>query len=346
MYKVTSSEEHNEKATEFETKSMLYLMNYYENSDKIYWFVIDFFNDVTGVDNLQSECVDIQSKGVKNISPMKLGRYLITLFKNYISEFNFSDYILFVDSLSPTLAKELTVENVFKICNFSQEIINSIKEGLKNEIEAKKYIEVDKVKVSTLVDDFVLKVTIVIDSHSKEEYIKDAVKMSSTVFVEDSYLRKIFKEIRDKQSAKKNNNTEGKLIASIGEFYKFDKYIRKEEIEELITNRICFKSALTNFKSTPTEFVKLLCKLNIDESIIKDEIEKNQNDIFRLLNDKNNKEAYWIFFAEVINIIKHNPKATLNELYDLLDKSILSKVHYLNAMSCKYYIALVKESLK
>ena len=73
MYKITSTEERNEKATDFETKSMLYMMNYYSNADKVEWFVIDFFNDVTGVDSLCSECFDIQSKGVKDISPMQLG---------------------------------------------------------------------------------------------------------------------------------------------------------------------------------------------------------------------------------------------------------------------------------
>lgn len=81
MYKVTASEERNEKATEFETKSMLYMMNYYSDSDKIDYFAIDFFNDVTGVDRLSSSCFDIQSKGIKDITPYSLGQYLVTLFK-------------------------------------------------------------------------------------------------------------------------------------------------------------------------------------------------------------------------------------------------------------------------
>ncbi len=344
MYKVTSSEERNDKASEFETKSMLYLMNYYENSDKVYWLVIDFFNDVTGVDKLQSECIDIQSKGVKNISQMQLGRYLVTLFKNFISDFNFSDYILFIQSLSSTLEDELNGKKVFSISDFSESIRNSIKEGLKSEIDKKTYIDVDKTKLDSLVDIFIEKVTFVIDSHTKEQYIRDAVKMSSTVIVDDVYLRKIFKEIRDKQSCKKNNNTEGKLINSIGGFYQFDKHIRKEEIEDLITNRICFNSALSNLKSTPSEFVLLLS--NMDETIRDEEIEKNQDDIFRLLNDKNNKEAYCFFFSNVVSVIKNNPSSSLNDLYDKLDKNLILNVHYLNAMSCKYYIALIKERLK
>lgn len=346
MYKITSSEERNEKATEFETKSLFYLMNYYEKSNKVYWLVIDFFNDVTGVDKLQSECIDIQSKGVKKISKMRLGRYLVTLFKNFISEFNFSDYILFIESLSSNLDNELGGKKVFTINDFTESSIKSIKEGLKKEIGEKSYIEVDITKVDFLVDEFVEKVTFVIDSHTKEQCIKDAVKMSSTVIVDDLYLRKIFKEIRDKQSAKKNNNVEGKLIASIGCFYGFDKHIRKEDIEGLIINRICFKSALGNLKSTPKDFLMLLLKMNTDETIVSEEIEKNQNDVFRLLSDKNNTEAYWIFFSNVVKVINDNPSSSLNDLYNKLDKMSLSNIHYLNAMSCKYFIALVKERLK
>ena len=105
MYKITASEERNEKATEFETKSMLYLMNYYNKSNKIEYFVIDFFNDVSGVNNLATACFDVQSKGIKNITPYSLGYYLVTLFKNYLSEFNFEEFILFIEGVNEKTKK-------------------------------------------------------------------------------------------------------------------------------------------------------------------------------------------------------------------------------------------------
>lgn len=92
MYKISSSESSNEKATDFETKAMLYLMNYYQEADRIHYFVIDFFNDISGVTQLADACFDVQSKGIKNIQPTQLGEYLVTLFKNYIYEFNFEGY--------------------------------------------------------------------------------------------------------------------------------------------------------------------------------------------------------------------------------------------------------------
>ena len=48
-YKVQSSEKLKPSGTENETKALLYLMGYREDSNEIYYFVIDFFNDVTGM---------------------------------------------------------------------------------------------------------------------------------------------------------------------------------------------------------------------------------------------------------------------------------------------------------
>lgn len=52
-------------------------------------------------------CFDVQSKGIKNIQPTQLGEYLVTLFKNYISEFNFEGYLLFVEGVSATISSQL-----------------------------------------------------------------------------------------------------------------------------------------------------------------------------------------------------------------------------------------------
>ncbi len=343
MYRITSSEERNEIATEFETKSLLFAMDYYSNSDQIYWFVIDFFNDVSGVEPLATKCFDFQSKGVNDIQPNEMGRYLVTLFKNYLSEFNFADFILFMKSVSPTIKDEIGSKTTFSIDDLSKKLVDSIKAGLKDESVKKTYID-DKTKITDgNINDFLRKVSFVIDSHSKEQYIRDAVKLSSGIIIDDLYLRKIFKEIRDKQSSKKNNNCEGELLTSIECFMNYDKHIKKMDIENLIISRICFKSTLDKIKSVPTPFIDLVSHL--DETIRQDEIEDCQNDIFRLLFDKNNKDAFWKLFSNVVRLVKLNPTFNIEQIYNLLDKSIINDVHHLNAMSCKFYIALVKEGI-
>lgn len=52
MYKFLYTERNNEKATEFETKSLLYLLSMREDSNEIDTFLIDCFNDVTGTNKI------------------------------------------------------------------------------------------------------------------------------------------------------------------------------------------------------------------------------------------------------------------------------------------------------
>ena len=83
-YTVKSSERLRKSGSEAETKALLYLMNFRPDSDDIYYFVVDFFNDLTGMDNMASRLWDVQSKGAHHVSPKAIGKELVTLFKNYI----------------------------------------------------------------------------------------------------------------------------------------------------------------------------------------------------------------------------------------------------------------------
>ncbi len=95
-YTVKSSEKLRKSGAETETKALLYLMNFRSDSDDIYYFVVDFFNDLTGMNNMATRLWDVQSKGNRNVGPKAIGRELVTLFKNYMSEFTFETYISWV----------------------------------------------------------------------------------------------------------------------------------------------------------------------------------------------------------------------------------------------------------
>ena len=51
-YTVCSSEKLRKSGADAETKAMLYLMNFREDSSEMNYFVVDFFNDVTGMDRM------------------------------------------------------------------------------------------------------------------------------------------------------------------------------------------------------------------------------------------------------------------------------------------------------
>ena len=53
-YTVKSSEKTKKTGADYETKALLYLMNFRSDSDEIHYFVVDFFNDLTGMDRMAS----------------------------------------------------------------------------------------------------------------------------------------------------------------------------------------------------------------------------------------------------------------------------------------------------
>lgn len=47
----------------------------------------------SGADTYSDKLWDLQSKGATGNSPKAIGKELVTLFKNYLSDFEFSDFI-------------------------------------------------------------------------------------------------------------------------------------------------------------------------------------------------------------------------------------------------------------
>ena len=64
-YTVCSSEKLRKSGADAETKAMLYLMNFREDSSEMNYFVVDFFNDVTGMDRR------VENYGMFNLKQVK-----------------------------------------------------------------------------------------------------------------------------------------------------------------------------------------------------------------------------------------------------------------------------------
>ncbi len=151
-YTVRSSERTRSSGAEHETKALLYLMNLRSDSNDIHYFVVDFFNDLTGMDRFADNLWDMQSKGAKNNSPAAIGKEMVTLFKNYLSDFEFKDYILFLGGVSSTVRKDDS-KAIFDISNIKDSALSKIKNGLKNESIEKTYIN-DSDVTDENIDDF------------------------------------------------------------------------------------------------------------------------------------------------------------------------------------------------
>ena len=169
-YKVKSTERTNKKCADMETKALLYLMNFRSDSNEIFYFVIDFFNDVTGMTRYADKLWDVQSKAAKGNSPKVIGRELVTLFKNYLSGLDFSAYILFVGGVSNTFRIDDT-KSIFNIENVRSDAIEKMKAGLVDEATNKEYIEDKTLITNSNVDEFLENVLFVIDDKDEKDFM-------------------------------------------------------------------------------------------------------------------------------------------------------------------------------
>lgn len=71
-YTVRSSERTRSSGAEYETKALLYLMNLRSDSNEIHYFVVDFFNDLTGMDRFAERLWGFNQKGQKTILQLRL----------------------------------------------------------------------------------------------------------------------------------------------------------------------------------------------------------------------------------------------------------------------------------
>ena len=77
------------------------------------------------MDRFAENLWDVQSKGAKNNSPAAIGKELVTLFKNYLSDLDFREYILFLGGVSSTVRINDSL-NVFDIKNELIHVISHI----------------------------------------------------------------------------------------------------------------------------------------------------------------------------------------------------------------------------
>ena len=342
MYKIKTSERNNDRATEFETKSLLYLMTKIKNHGKVDLFIIDCFNDITGTTSNYLESWDVQSKGVSSLTPRTVGKALYTLFSNYISEIDFSHYVLFIPPLKDAYL-DVSQSVVFGINNFKNEKINDVKLGLQVEIEKRN--DPDIVTASNLlqIDSFLSNVFFIIDKYKKADYIRLIIEFKNIDRLDEAFLTRIFDEIRTQQAAKKIRNVCGEEVVSIQDAEKFDKTIHRKDIELLVVNRI-IGNDLFAAKGIPIYFIQEV--QDMDEDDIADLIQDCQSKIGRALFNKNNKKSFWLLLEEIMSTVSENKNVAIRDAFGKISNGLQSKVFSLDEISLLYLIALVKEGVK
>lgn len=340
-YKIGSSEKLRHSASETETKALLYLMNFRDDSDEIYYFIVDFFNDLTGMDRMSQKLWDLQSKGATNSSPAAIGKELVTLFKNYISDFSFNYYILFLGGISNSV-RENNDLNVFNISNIKSKSLNKLKDGLKSECLSKTYIDNSYVTDENI-NQFLNNVLFIIDAKKPSDYVKEIIKIHPGIIPDENILTKIFNEIRDKQSSKKNLvPVEGITLETTDEALTYCRHLTSSEIKLMVLGRIINRNPFE--KGVPRSFVPLYSKFPLEKQ--EETLENCQLSLSLVLFDKNGADNFWNLFSNIYHTIVKNMSDDVDTLFRKLDKDLISKCPNFDVLSLKYFIAIVRDGVQ
>lgn len=340
-YTIQSSEKLRKSGADMETKALLYLMNFRDDSNEIYYFIVDFFNDLTGMNKSSSKLWDLQSKASTNNSPKTIGRELVTLFKNFISSIKFDNYILFIGGVSETFRKDNT-QNVFDISNVTGNALHSLINGLKDEATKKTYID-NTLLNSKVINAFLNNVVFVIDDKKPKEYVKSIIKNHPNIIPEDRILDAIFNEIRDKQSDKKNISiVEGITIETSDEALNYYRHLSTNEIKSLTLQRIISRDPVGN--GVPISFMPILKQCPPER--LSDALDECKQTLCRALFNKNAAESFWSIFECVYTLIVNNPKDDVQSIYNKVDSGLIEQSPDFDTLSIKYFIAVVKDGIQ
>lgn len=340
-YIVKSTEKTRKSCAETETKALLYLMNYREDSEEIFYFVIDFFNDLSGMNRFADKLWDVQSKANSNTNPKSVGKELVTLFKNYISDFKFADFILFIGGVSETFRIDNSI-NVFGIENIQEKAQKSVINGLKEEALKKQYVN-NSIITDNKINDFLKRVTIVIDNKSKAEYVKGIIKHHPKIIPDDNVLEGIFNEIRNKQSSKKNTLVEDITLNSPDETLSYCRHLTSNEIRLLTLHRIINKNPVEK-GSCPISFLTIFNSFPPEER--KDKLDECVQSLCRALFNKNEAASFWKLFENIYDVVIDNPKDDVQEIFLKINEEKRNACSDFDVLSLKYFIAIVKDGIQ
>lgn len=336
LYTFKNTEINNKKASDFETKSMLYLLGMRSDSDEIEIITVDCFNDVTGANKDFSKLWDVQSKNHSSLPPSKIGESLSTLYDNYVSSISFCEYILFI----PKLTRDYLIDdslNVYNYENISEKQKKGIEKKLKEKINGNK-----SGNIPPLFFDFLSKITFVEDNKKISTYIKRISKFKNTKTVSEDIYDRIFNEIRNAQSSLKNSYIENEEISHPSEVLSFNRHITKAVINTLLINRLVGID-IFSFPGVPIPFISFIA--GKDEEEIKDLLQECNENLSRAFFDKNGCKEFWKLSEMIIGMVKDNPEGSVSDIYGRLASKIKIKTTYLTPETVKYMISLIKTGL-
>ena len=343
-YTFISTEQGTASGNTAETCALLHLMCFSNERDEIELFAIDCFNDVTGMDGSCFTLHDVQSKAGKNTNPAKLGEELATLFENSVSDFSqfFVTLTLFVGGVSPSVLQDSSLAE-FSFHDMKPAAQKSVRSKLVETCSNRhKKAFADKLTDENI-DDFLCRVRFVTAKANPTEYILSIARTTSALFHDERKLMRIFTEIRDKQSALKNRpGIAGESIDRPDQVMDYGRFLRVREIKLLVIERLLNREFYRD--DVPDDFKEYMKTLPVEE-VEKEIVEDCTNELFTQYFDKNDRNAFWTLFDEIVTILEADLNADIRDVYAKIGINTLRGCGHMTKRSHLYFIAIIKDGL-
>ena len=324
-----------------EARALFYLMGQDEDRDEMSLYIVDVFNDLVGSNNNATRLWDLQSKNAKS-GPKNIGKELVTLFRNYMSEFrpHFVRQILFLGSVTGTVRRDESMVS-FRYEDIKEVAQNNLRIGLKEELLSKTYIDNEWVTDGNI-DGFLRNVEFVVVDRDNASYVRPLIGAASEKLVDDRKLTAIFNEVRDMQSSKKSITCEGVELSRPHEVFKLGKHLSRKSILRLVLARIINRDPISS--GIPTSFLAVYQSYPPEQA--EEMLEDCQNALALQMFDKNAKEAFWDLLDRIIEIVTKDKMLDPEAVYNLIDSDLLTKCVHLDPLSTQFFIAQIKDGLK
>lgn len=330
----------NEKASVFETKSLLYLIGKRYDSKEIEYVTFDCFNDVSGINKNHNQIWDIQSKNQVSLSPKKIGTCFFTLFDNFTSGFSFKEFIFFCPILKDDYKIDRSLRS-YRLTNIVDKTKTRIKNGLIEEVNR---VKKDSIDYSFQIDNFLNLVTIVEDNEAENEYVKSITKFKQPKIKSDEFYKSIFIELRNIQSSKKNSYIENTSITEIREVLSLRRHLSVKDIELLIVSRIIGFEIFKNIFHYPIYFSVFIDHLIIEDK--KDILEECNSNLSRAFFNKNSNRVFWKVCENIISHTSIHESNDVDLIFNKVFVSYIPMVSFLNEITIKYLISIILEGVK
>lgn len=343
QYAFDTTEQTTASGNTAETRALLHLLCFDDDRDKIDAFAIDCFNDVTGMDDPSTALFDVQSKATTSTSPRQIGKDLVTLYKNYVSEFApfFKSYTLFLGGVSSTVLTDGSL-TCFSFEDIKPESQEKVKEGLREACDEKGYLDSNLVS-DEAIEQFLRVVKFALSKSTDIDYIRPLIRTSAVVMPNERALQRIFNEIRNAQSSIKNRaSIANQSIEAPSQVWDFSRVLRRKSIDLLLIERVINRNPMRD--PVPTSFGSYLDRQVPEEE---DElIEDCRNAISLQYLDKNNKDVFWRLLDAIVTELDNDPDADIETIYGRIDGATRNDCRHLNKPALLYFIASVKDGMK